>query len=106
VLKSSWNFSRFGLLSNPAFAPKEYRVYFLFAGIVLLGMKYMEFGPVANWSWLAVLSPFALAAAWWAWADATGYTKKKAMQKMDKRKQDRLDKQREALGLNGKSRRK
>ena len=42
--------------------------------------------------------------AWWAWADATGYTKRKAMEKMDKRKQDRLDRQREALGIKSKRR--
>ena len=37
------------------------------------------------------------AAAWWAWADASGYTKRKAMQKMDQRKQDRIDRQKQAM---------
>ena len=40
-----------------------------------------------------------MAMAWWWWADASGYTKRKAMEKMEKRKQDRLAKQREALGM-------
>ena len=62
-------------------------------------MKYLEFGPVAEWSWWIVLAPFALAAAWWAWADFSGYTKRKAVEKMDQKKRDRLDKQREALGI-------
>ena len=74
-------------------------MYLLGLGIALLLMKYLEFGPVAEWSWWVVLAPFALAAAWWAWADFSGYTKRKAVEKMDQKKRDRLDKQREALGL-------
>ena len=35
---------------------------FLGLGLVLLAMKYLEFGAVAAWSWWVVLSPFALAA--------------------------------------------
>jgi len=74
-------------------------MYLLGLGIVLLLMKYLEYGPVAGWSWWIVLAPFALAAAWWAWADFSGYTKRKAMEKMDQKKRDRVDKQREKLGL-------
>ncbi|RFP82325.1 TIGR04438 family Trp-rich protein [Hydrogenophaga borbori] len=74
-------------------------MYLLGLGIALLLMKYLEFGPVAEWSWWVVLAPFALAAAWWAWADFSGYTRRKAVEKMDQKKRDRLDKQREALGI-------
>jgi small Trp-rich protein len=74
-------------------------MYFLGLGVVLLLMKYLEIGAVAQWSWWVVLAPFGLALVWWAWADATGYTKRKAMEKMDKRKADRLQKNREALGI-------
>lgn len=74
-------------------------MYFLGLGIVLLLMKYLEMGPVANWSWLIVLAPFALAVVWWAWADASGYTRRKAMERDDKRRQDRINKQREAMGI-------
>ena len=74
-------------------------MYFLLLGIVGLLLKYLEIGPVAALSWWLVLLPFALAVAWWAWADASGYTKRKEMQKMDKRKQDRIDKQRTAMGV-------
>ncbi|MBK8070899.1 MAG: TIGR04438 family Trp-rich protein [Ramlibacter sp.] len=80
-------------------------MYFLGIGIVLLLLKYLEVGVVATWSWLVVLSPFGLAVVWWAWADWSGYTKKKAMDKMDKRKQARIDKQREAIGTGIKRRR-
>ena len=79
-------------------------MFFLIAGIGLLLLKYFGIGFVADLSWWWVLSPFALAVAWWAWADISGYTKRKAMQKMDQKKQNRIDRQREALGI--KSRRR
>jgi len=74
-------------------------MYLLGLGLVLLLMKYLEVDPVATWSWWLVLAPFAAAAAWWAWADATGYTKRRAMEKMELKKKQRIDKQRESLGL-------
>lgn len=77
---------------------------FLGLGIILLAMKYLEFGAVAEWSWWTVLSPFALAVVWWAWADWSGYTKKKAVQRENERKQARIDKSREQLGLGTKRR--
>ena len=73
-------------------------MYFLGLGILLLLMKYLEFGPVAEWPWWWVLSPFGMAAAWWAWADWSGYTKRKAMEKENDRKQARIDKSRATLG--------
>ena len=72
-------------------------MYCLGIGIVLLILKLMQIGPVGGWSWLIVLTPFALAAAWWVWADASGYTKRKEMEKMDAIRENRLQKQREAL---------
>lgn len=74
-------------------------MYFLLIGIVALLLKYLEIGPVATMSWFIVLSPFALAVVWWAWADASGYTKRREIDKMDKRRQDRIDKQRDAMGM-------
>jgi small Trp-rich protein len=81
-------------------------MYFLGLGLILILLKYLEVDPVAAWSWLVVLAPFGLAIAWWAWADSTGYTKRKAMQREDERKQARIDKNRQAIGtLNSKKRR-
>ena len=77
-------------------------MYLLLVGIILLAMKYLEVGPVAMWSWWGVLAPFGLAARWWAWADYSGYTKRKAVERENARKQARLDKQREQLGLGAK----
>ncbi|MBK7547450.1 MAG: TIGR04438 family Trp-rich protein [Rhodoferax sp.] len=73
-------------------------MYLLGLGIVLLLMKYLEMGPVATWSWWIVLTPFALAVVWWAWADSSGYTKRKAMEREDARRKARVDKNKEAIG--------
>jgi len=75
-------------------------MYFLGLGIILLALKYLEIGPVAAWSWLLVLAPFGLAIAWWAWADSSGYTKRKAMERESNRKQDRIDRNKTAIGTN------
>ena len=72
---------------------------FLLIGIVTVLMKYLEFGPVAAWPWYVVLAPFGLAVLWWWWADASGYTKRVEIEKMEKRKQDRIEKQRVAMGM-------
>ncbi|MBX9871112.1 MAG: TIGR04438 family Trp-rich protein [Burkholderiaceae bacterium] len=79
-------------------------MYFLGLGIILLLMKYLEIDPVAAWSWFVVLAPFGLAVAWWAWADASGYTRRKAMEREDQRRLDRINKQRDAMGLKKKRR--
>lgn len=74
-------------------------MYFLLLGIALVFMKYLELGPVASFSWLIVLSPFAMALAWWWYADSSGYTKRKEVEKMEKRRDERIDKQRAAMGM-------
>lgn len=77
---------------------EEPDVYFLGLGIVLLLLKWQEIGPVANWSWWVVLIPFGAAALWWEWADWSGYTKRKAMEKEDRQRLDRINRHRDALG--------
>ncbi|RYF08405.1 MAG: TIGR04438 family Trp-rich protein [Comamonadaceae bacterium] len=74
-------------------------MYALGLGLLLVLLKYLEFGPVATWSWWWVLSPFALASLWWAWADGSGYSKRKAIEKMEQRKRARIERQREAMGV-------
>ena len=80
-------------------------MYFLGIGILLVLLKYLEFGAVAEWTGWWVLSPFALAVTWWYWADWSGYTKKKATERENERKQARIDKSRAALGIKAKRRR-
>ncbi|AGX86465.1 TIGR04438 family Trp-rich protein [Candidatus Symbiobacter mobilis] len=64
-------------------------MYLLGLGLALLALKVLEVDPVAQWSWWQVLLPFVLAAAWWSWADASGYTKRKAMERESKRSSER-----------------
>ena len=73
-------------------------MYFLLAGLIGLAMKYFAIDPVASWDWWWVLSPFALAVVWWWWADAFGYTKRKEVEGLERRKQKRIEKQARALG--------
>lgn len=80
-------------------------MYFLGLGLLLLTLKLMDIEPVLGWSWWIVLSPFGLAVAWWSWADAYGYTKRKEMEKMDAIREERIQRQREAL-QNGSKRRR
>jgi small Trp-rich protein len=77
---------------------------FLAVGILLGVLKYLEIDPVAAWPWWWVLVPFGLAAAWWAWADWSGYTKKKAVQRENDKRAARIDKSRKAMGLPAKKR--
>lgn len=72
---------------------------FLLLGLALLALKFAEIGPVADWSWWVVLTPFGLAVAWWGYADSTGLTQRRAIAKMEKRKAERRQRDMEALGL-------
>lgn len=74
-------------------------MYLLLIAVTLTVLKYMEIGPVANLGWMWILGVYGLTAAWWAWADSSGYTKRDAQKKMDQKKADRLKRQREELGL-------
>ena len=79
---------------------------FVGLGLVLLVLKFMEIGPVAMWDWWIVLSPWAMAVAWWAWADSTGYTKRKEMEREDARRDARIERSREAMGMLSSKKRK
>lgn len=74
-------------------------MYFLIAGLVALVWNYWRIGFVGDMSWWWALSPFVMAVAWWTWADSSGYTKRKEMEKMDAKKKERIDRHKEALGL-------
>ena len=80
-------------------------MYMVVLGVILLILKLAEFGPVGAWSWWIILIPFALAVVWWAWADSSGWTKRREIDKMDeKRKQRRIDSL-DKLGMDPKGRR-
>ena len=73
-------------------------MYFVVLGVLLLALKIAAFGPVGDWSWWLVLLPFGLAVAWWGWADASGYTKRRAMDAMEAKRAERRRRSMEALG--------
>ena len=77
---------------------------FVLLGVALLALKFFDIGPVAAWDWWAVLLPFGAAVLWWAFADKTGLTKKREMNKMEERKKARRRKSMVALGLNPRER--
>lgn len=53
--------------------------------VILLLMKLLEIGPVANWSWIWVLTPFALLMLWWnVITPLIGWDKRVAEKKMKK----------------------
>lgn len=74
-------------------------MWFLIGGLLLLALWVGDVGPVGNWHWGWILLPFACAAAWWAFADSTGLTRRRAVQKMEERKVARRQRDMEALGL-------
>jgi small Trp-rich protein len=74
---------------------------FIVLGVLLLALKLAGLNPVAEWSWLAVLSPFALAVVWWLWSDVSGRTQRRAMRKDEARKLERRRQLADGMGLRG-----
>lgn len=74
-------------------------MWFVLIGVLLIALKLADVGPVVDWAWWLVLSPFGVALLWWAYADASGLTKKREMNKLEGRKTERRRKNLEALGI-------
>lgn len=74
-------------------------MWFLGIGLLLLVLKALDVAPVVAWTWWWVLSPFALAVVWWAWADHSGYTKRRVVERENRRKAERIERQREVMGV-------
>ncbi|MDR2991695.1 MAG: TIGR04438 family Trp-rich protein [Burkholderiaceae bacterium] len=73
-------------------------MYMLILGVALLVMKWQALGPVAQWPWWVTLTPFALTVVWWFWADWSGYTQRKAMQRELRETQRRRQRRMEMWG--------
>ena len=68
-------------------------MWFLAIGVVLLLMKWFEYGPVGNWAWWLVLIPFGLALLWFEVIEPYfGLDRKKAHDEGDKVKAERIRK--------------
>ena len=74
-------------------------MWFIVLGVLLIALKLGDVGPVAAWSWGGVLAPFGGALLWWAYADSSGLTKRREMDKLEQRKVDRRHKAMDALGI-------
>ena len=78
---------------------------FVVIGVLLLVLHVLGIGPTADWDPSTLMGfvkfaiPFLLALGWWAWADASGWTKRREMQRDQERKSDRRRRQVEAMGM-------
>lgn len=87
-------------------------MWFVAIGVAMLVMNLAGIGPVGEWVWgwgemgLFILVPFGLAVVWWAWADMSGLTQRKAMEKVDAKREARRQKSLDALGMQDPRKRK
>lgn len=65
---------------------------------VLAHLDISDIAGISSMSWWWVLGVFALSAAWFSYADHSGLTQRKVTQRIEKRRQVRIQKQREMLG--------
>jgi small Trp-rich protein len=78
---------------------------FVLIGVGLIVCNLAGWGPMANWQWDSGVdvakfgAPFLLAALWWTFVDESGITKRRAMRRDEERKQDRRDRNIDAMGL-------
>jgi small Trp-rich protein len=68
-------------------------------GVLLLVAHLADFGPFGAWPWWAIGLPFLGAILWWQFADNSGWTQRKVMEKMERKKIARREKAMDALGL-------
>lgn len=72
---------------------------FVIVGVLAGAAKWLGFAGLEAVAWPWFVLPFAAALAWWAWADASGLTARRAMAALDARRDARRSAQRESLGL-------
>ena len=71
----------------------------VFAGVLLLVAWWADIGPFGRLPWWVVALPFVVAVLWWHFADTSGWTQRRVMEKMERRKAERREKAMDALGL-------
>jgi len=86
-------------------------MFFVIVGVLLILCNFLGVGPMGNWNWditgdlWKFVLPFVFAAAWWAWADASGLNKRREIEKMDAKKENRRKQNLQALGMDTRARR-
>ena len=80
-------------------------MFFIIIGVLLLALRFAGVSPMADWNldlfgdlWKFAL-PFILGLAWWGWADSSGLTKRREMEKDEERKTERRARNIENLGM-------
>ena len=87
-------------------------MFFVLVGVLIIVLNLLGIGPFGDWNWnftgdvWKFTVPFILAALWWAWADKSGLNKRREMEKMEARKQNRRKDNLAAMGLDTRARRK
>lgn len=67
-------------------------MYLLIIGFLLVIMKFLEFGPVAEWSWWIILSPFIAIIIWWEVIEKIfKLRQKREIAQAEREKKERLD---------------
>ena len=85
---------------------------FLAIGVLMIVLHFAGIWPSATWTWdftgdlWKFCVPFALAVAWWSFADKSGMNKRREMQKMDDKKAARRHENMVSLGTDTRSSRK
>lgn len=74
-------------------------MWMLLIALLLTVLRYLEVGPLAGLSWWWLLLPYGLTVAWWSFADATGWTKRRAVEREEARKLKRIERQKAAMGV-------
>ena len=86
-------------------------MFFIIVGVLMIALNLLGIGPIGTWNWdftgdvWKFTVPFILAALWWAWADKSGLNKRREIEKMEARKQNRRTENLAAMGLDTRARR-
>jgi len=87
-------------------------MFFVIVGTLIIVTNLAGIGPFAGWTWNLTgdlwkfCVPFLFALLWWIWADKSGLDKRREIEKMELRKQNRRKDNLAALGLDTRARRK
>lgn len=71
---------------------------FVLLALAFIVLKFLDVGLLSGVSWWWLALPLGAAVVWWEFADKVGYTQKKAMERLDARKEERRQRSLEALG--------
>jgi small Trp-rich protein len=78
---------------------------FVILGVVLILMNLAGVGWPGQWTWNLTGDlwkfgvPFGCALVWWAFSDSMGYTQRRESDKIDAKREERRQRNMEALGL-------